>query len=89
MVSNDTAGYHHRLGFPASKTIRDASVAYETPALGREVIASYGTKKRTREGTDTVNRWMVGVGNRQLLSFVRGSLNGVTGKPQVGLPLLQ
>lgn len=89
MASNDTAGYHHGLGFPASKIIRDASFVYKIPALWREVIGSYGTKKRTREVTDTVNRWMVGVGNRQLLPFVRGSLRGVTGKPQVGLPLLQ
>lgn len=73
----------------AFQPIRDASFVYKTPALWREVIASYGTKKRTREVTVTVNRWIVEVVNGQLLPFVRGSLNGVTGKPQVGLPLLQ
>lgn len=66
MASNKTVGNHLGLGFPASKSIRDASFVYKTPALWREVIASYATKKRAREVTDTGNRWG---GGRQRASF--------------------
>lgn len=66
MASNETVGDHLGLGFPASKSIRDASFVYKTPALWREVIAAYATKKRAREVTDTGNRWG---GGRQWASF--------------------